>query len=131
MGKPYPEKIDIGKPLSCDPAICDIDTAPVCLNFETPTYGSPGIELIRADHPDYPYNKTEFKWKRRDDAFTTLIPRAERGRPECKHIDHCGGWSRIGRYESGWLVFRLPKLRTGRILFCCKGKQGAREAIEE
>jgi len=128
---PYPDKVELEEPSHCDPAICDTKNPPSCHNAETPTYGAPSVEYLDPSSSDYPYDKETYNWARHDDRVTMLIPRDERSRPECQHLDHCGGWWRNGGNDSGWIAFKFNNLETGRIIFCCQGKQGGKEAVEQ
>jgi len=112
----------IPSPLYCDPDICSVSDPPLCLNLDEPTYGYPQIEIIELSNPSNPYHKDGIgaysQWKSgRLVGPNPLIPKTEIHMPKCSHLDFCGGISPSSD-DPDWLVFKIPKIKLGRIIVC-------------
>jgi len=108
----------------------DEDELPNCYNGESPTYGVPSVEWIDVDHPEYPdyLDKSIYMWQRFYAGTTGLVPSSEKKFDYCWHIDRCAGWRhrdgpKLMETDTGWLVFKLPKLKTGYVGFCLTGEK--------
>jgi len=130
--EPYPPRhpvLDSDTIHDCVPADgCKNGIMPVCYNGEKPVFGEPSVEWIDVGHPEYPeyLNKTTYKWERFYAYVTGLIPGKEKQFDYCWHIDRCAGWRHEGKYklmetDTGWLVFKFPKLEIGYIGVCMTG----------
>jgi len=112
---------DLPKPVYCDPKWCGSQEPPGCVNFEQPTYGTPQIRIVTPESDDLMpyktlYNEHTNDWELSVNGNSNLIPRQDRNRPECQHLDHCAGY--ISRSDS-WITFRLPRMEKGQIFACC------------
>lgn len=119
---------ELPKPVYCNPKLCQVDSAPGCLNLEEPTYGWHQVSIVPVDDTLSPY-KGQIKdpnaggWsliKTRPSG--QLIPKREKSMPECQHLDSCG-FVQAGGPSQGWVVFKLPKMTVGMVVVCgCCGK---------
>lgn len=119
-------------PLFIDNVEGSLDTPPACLNLQRPTFGNSSVSIVPPEDKNNPYANTElesatgsWKYKIKDSDSHRLIPKAEKGRPECIHLDACG-MMYADSTAQGWLVSKLPKMKFGRIMLCFMGtNQGA------
>jgi len=112
---------DFPKPVFCDPKWCASEEPPGCVNYEQPTYGTPQIRIVTPETDDLMpyttlYDETTKDWEYSINGLSRLIPRADRARKECQHLDHCAGY--LSRSDS-WTTFRLPRMTKGQIFVCC------------
>ncbi len=114
----------LGSAIKCDPELCEVEYAPGCHNWETPTFAKPQIWPRPADDDMNP-NKDlarpgDTGWKTgKDGRSQHLIPRDEITLPECKHLDFCGWLQPRTPKNGGWQTFLLPRLNVGFISVCC------------
>jgi hypothetical protein len=126
---------DLPRPMECNEAWCLVDALPVCVDFEKPTFGVPGVELLEADNPANPHSSladaADGSWIF-DEGRQLLkyTPDDERGMPECEHPNRCSGWVAPAGEQAGWLTFRLPELELGFIAACCGRKRCAADLLE-
>ena len=85
---------DFPEPVFCDPNWCGSEDPPGCVNFEKPTFGSPQIRIVTPEKDELmPYSNlySEYTkdWEYSIDGLSRLIPRADRSKKECQHLDHC------------------------------------------
>jgi len=110
---------DLPPPIACDPQWCGSEEPPSCLALEEPHYGHSRIRVVTpsTDGLD-PYIRTEGEeWERFKPPASHLIPRTDRTRPECQHLDYCSGFNTPA--TPGWLVIRLPRMERGLVWVCC------------
>ena len=111
---------DMPEPLFCDPLYCSTPHPPSCLNYEKPTFGTPGITV-----------QSQGKWQvfNEPHSWTNMVGKKDRAiikekhDPEwerkCTHLDACGGiWAMDA--TQGPLTFELPSSRmTAGLVFIC------------
>ena len=51
------------------------------------------------------------------------VPDEDHGRPECAHPARCVGLVTPAGEQAGWLTFRIPDVRLGRVVLCCGRKR--------
>jgi len=114
---------DLPKPVACNKEWCGTEEPPGCVNFEEPTHGNAQIRVVTPETDDlFPYNSlyTENNdWVFSKPAKSSLMPRQDRNRPECQHLDYCSGYM---SNSEGWITLRLPRMTKGLIYVCCSGK---------
>jgi len=106
---------DLPPPLECPAAWCGVPAVPVCVNFEQPVFGIPGVKLLQPEGRGWvfePGRPSRFR-----------VPEDERDLPQCKHPDRCSGWVVPAGKPSDWLSFSLPDLQLGFIAVCCGRKR--------
>ena len=117
---------DLPPVVACDEAWCGKARVPSCLNLEKPTYGTAQIHTMAHDDPFNPlahlYDASLADWTFTMPPPSTLIPREERQRPECQHLDFCSGLLQRKGVATNPIFFRLPRMDLGFIAVCCKGK---------
>lgn len=113
------------EPLFCDPVYCSTPHPPYCLNYELPTFGTPGIAVKSQSewtisHDDNKWNhevgKVDIAWIK-----ASNDPEWEK---KCAHADACGGISAEDSTQ-GILTYELPasKMTAGLVFICgCCGK---------
>ena len=124
---------DLPNPVKCDPKWCSLQEPPGCVNFEEPTYGSPQIKIVTPETDDLMPYKTLYTEDSKDwELFkpnpSTLIPRKDRNRPECQHLDYCSGYMSS---EDSWITLRLPRMEKGLIYVCCANNKKCGKYLEE
>lgn len=108
---PVEPRLALPVPAHCDPAWCGGEALPNCVTFELPTYGQAQIAM----RPN--------EWASVKPATSTLMPRADRGKPECEHLDYCSG---VYSSDATWARFELPPVSRGKLrqVFVCCGNHG-------
>lgn len=105
---------DLPPPLECPEAWCGVPAVPVCVNFEVPVFGNPGVQLLKPAGSGWVFEPG----RNGDDG----IPKEERELPQCKHPNRCSGWVVPAGQPSDWLSFSLPDLQLGLVAVCCGQK---------
>ncbi|KAL7534350.1 hypothetical protein ACHAXR_005816 [Thalassiosira sp. AJA248-18] len=116
---------DMPDPLFCDPRYCSAPHPPSCLNYEKPTFGTPGITI--QSQSNWTIWTEPNKWNKMVGKVDIAIIKAKHD-PEfeqkCAHLDACGGiWAQDS--TAGTLTFELPsnKMTAGLVFVCgCCGK---------
>lgn len=116
------------EPLFCDPLYCSTPRPPNCLNYEKPTFGTPGIAV--ESQSGWKVTSDDNKWNYMVGKVDIAIIKAMHSKEwenKCKHLDACGGvWAQDSTH--GALEFDLPvsNMTAGLVFACgCCGK-GAR-----
>ena len=115
----------------CDPAYCAGDAVPGCLNYERPTFGSPGAAVVAAEDAGNPHGGAAQNWQAWYEGHdmwhmvgkqdTAIFSRRD-DKDICRHLDRCGGMS-ADAADAGTVVFRLPAMKVGLVAICgCCGK---------
>jgi len=115
---------DLIQPLFADPEIGILESPPGCLNLEKPTYGYHQVSIVPPGDTLNPYagqilGETNGGWTMFYNANEAhrLIPKAERNFKYCWHLDSCGAVTSESS-NTGWLVFKLPKMTKGKVILC-------------
>jgi len=126
--------LNMREPLFCDPLYCSTPHPPNCLNYEKPTFGTPGIAV--QNQAGWEIFTEKNKWNKMVGKMDVAIikamhdPQWER---KCTHLDACGGiWASDS--TQGTLIFELPssKMTAGLVMLCfCCGKQPGGLSIAE
>jgi len=127
-------KTSLPQPKVCDPLYCTVDEAPLCLNYEKPTYGFWGAKVEDPNNDFNPHKGELQNWKTqllpRDDVWD-MVPKQDQaffqrrddGLEMCMHLDSCGSIIANSK-DNGSVVFRLPKQEVGLVVVCgCCGKE--------
>jgi hypothetical protein len=115
-----PPPDDMPEPLFCDPLYCSVPHPPSCLNYEKPTFGTPGITVRTQSnwtmwHED---NKWNYMVGKVDTAIIKALHDPEWER-KCAHLDACGGVT-ASDSTGGALEYELPASRmTAGLVFVC------------
>ena len=139
-GSPNPYKLmnlitqhDLPKPVYCNPKWCGSQEPPSCVNFEKPTYGNAQIKIVTPETDDLIPYKTLYSehtktWDYDINGLSRLIPREDRSKKECQHLDFCAGYTSS---SDSWITFRLPRMEKGQIFVCCtNGKKCGKELLD-
>lgn len=114
---------DLPVPTECTEEWCNVAGPPVCINFEQPVFGRPGVQLLEAIEKGWVFEEGEPLWQR-------ALPAEERDLPKCQHPNRCSGWQVPAGQQSGDLSFNLPELKLGMVAACC-GSKGCGEKMLE
>jgi hypothetical protein len=108
---------------------------PSCVNFELPTFGPAQIDVMAANDPFNDdlqlYNSSFANMKIWKASQSTLIPRAERDLPQCRHLDFCRGYRKLGDVETNPISFKLPRMAIGKVIFCGMGKLAGQRMLDD
>jgi hypothetical protein len=122
--KPRPvEAADLPRAMACPRDWCEVEQPPICVNFEQPVFGHPGVELLSAEAFGW-----EFEPGR--ELRQIAIPPEEKDLPHCRHPNRCSGWKVPPGGASGPLSFLLPDLKLGMVAVCCGSKECGRKLLE-
>ncbi len=110
-------------PMLCPPEWCNAKSPPVCIDFEEPVFGEPGVELM-------PSSGTGWVMDPGQPLRQRAIPAEERDLPQCVHPNRCSGWRVPAGTEAGTLSFRIPALQVGMVAVCCGSKGCGRKFLE-
>eukprot|EP00466_Bigelowiella_natans_P018818 jgi/Bigna1/81206/fgenesh1_pg.78_\ len=125
---------ELPKPRYCPEELCSQEEPPGCSNWEVPTYGRGQIRVLEPRDSMNPFKDealpTDRGWQHWEAGKRQLIPKEERNREGCEHLDVCAGLQ--GDVESGLLTFRLPRMTVGRVMVCSPdGKQAGEKLIQD
>ncbi len=117
------ELADLPENKVCPEEWCNATGLPVCVNFEQPVFGQPGVELLDTTDQGWVFEEGE-------PLIQYVIPKEEKDLPQCLHPNRCSGWRVPPNQQVGALSFSLPDLRVGMVAVCCASKGCGKKMLE-